>query len=53
MVFVDLLSGCGPTEGDGRPVGSGMLSIDHRTFGKHLNPEWFGLLGAHCWLVAM
>ena len=46
MVFVGLLSGCGPSEGDGRPVGSGMPSIDHqaehqRTFGMHLNPDWF------------
>ena len=46
MLLVDLLSGCGPTEGDGRPVESGILSIEQRaeqqrTFGMHLNPDWF------------
>ena len=58
VVFVDLLIGCEPTEGDGRPTGSGMLWTDHQdeldlkfqlqTFWLHLNPGWFVLLGSHC-----
>ena len=55
MIFVDLLSGCESTEGDGGPVESGTLPIDEEAqhklmFGTHLNPH---LLGSHLLVVML